>query len=211
MIVDVITVQLKPGKRVAGLEQLQKLGQMFSDKYNTFSRVLISVSGGPIYDASLVTVHDGLAQKVARGQELVADEAFQSWFAEASVCIEWPTSSSETYNTHRVPNFPDDWDRTNYTLFVSVDLIPGKWDAGQAHMSKLADLLERKYGLPTSVSTSLNGVRYRHYWAVSYPSLERYEEVDKALESDEEYRQWAAEAVDLMKLETAEMSIGQYL
>lgn len=205
-----IAVNCKPGKRFQALDQLKAFAEMMTTETNTRCRVAISVTGGPIYQAFVVAAADSLAQLYGDYQAMATTEAFRDWFEGTADMIEWPSSNGFSWRVYKPEETTVDPNAPFLGIFF-VDLIPGQAEAGRMHLRKLAEHSQTAYGIPAIVFGAEDGSAYRHAIAVPYQSLEQYDEIIAATNTDEVYGQWVQDALSLMKMETLETAVYHYI
>ena len=207
MITNVLWMKIIPGYRDSGIAKLKELAQMMKDDHGSDAGVVLQVNIGSPYLAGLVSRHENIASMAKTIEALRTSKNFAKWNENAVEDFEWPSIEWQTFRAFR----PGGDTYPNFIHSTACQITPGNIDAGRALMGKMADYFEATYGSSVGLYHLDGGPVYRHFWIVSYDSLERYEEVSAALDQDPKWAELRSKMGDMFDYPTFETALGQYI
>ena len=207
MIYSIVWLQIKPGNLDKGMAHLQKLTQLALSDFGLKSRVLTSLTSGPVYQVGFVTAYESMSAAVKHGDDLVGSKNFQEWFAASGELFAWSSAQRQIF---RGQSAGDSYN-SDFIHTVAIHITPGQLQAAREMLAKLAAHYESTYGRPADVLNLEGGLHYRHYITVGYDSVEQYEEVLAAVATDKVYGQWTVDMMGMFDNTTIEVNLGRYL
>ncbi len=207
MIVNVLWINIVPGFRDSGVAKLKELAQIMKEGQGVDAGVLLQVVTGSPYLAGFVSFHESTASQVKSIEALRTSDKFAKWNQDAAEDFNWATIELQSFKTLR----PGGGKLPNFIYTNSIDILPGKLQAGREHMDKMAEHVKSVCGVDVGVYHLEGGAFYRHFWVGDYDSLEQYEQAQATLLTDEKWGELAEGMADLFDRSSLEISFGQYV
>ncbi len=203
MIYSILWINTVPGTRDDGLAHLQKWAQIVEEDFKTECGILLQVTSGSPYLAGVVTAHENMGAMVSNIDAQASSEQFQKWNEDSEGLLDWASSEWQTFRQLSAESNP----LPNFISVIASDIKPGQLMQGREFMARVADHITSTYG----VVCLEGGSHYRHSWVMNYDSLDRYEEVNLALGSDEVWAKLAGEMLNYFDNTNLEKNIGRYV